>query len=210
MSSYPVTFHVDRPARYTRVQLVIRLVLFAVLGLVGLSLGAVFVLAYLALPAIAAWQRSRRDGDPALVDADVQVERALGWFAAIFAYTGLLIDAVPTRAPDPAVHLAITRSAGPDARGALWRIVTGVPSALVLALLSCIGAVVWLIAAIEILVTEQYGAWSFRFLEGLERWMLCLLAYQAGLVDAYPPFSLDANDAIDHGVDGHGAAGGAR
>jgi hypothetical protein len=42
----------------------------------------------------------------------------------------------------------------------------------------------------SILADTRAGAWTFRFLEGVERWMLRLLAYQAGLVDAYPPFAL--------------------
>src|SRR5215470_9172815 len=119
MSSYPVAFHVDRPARSTRVQLVIRLVLFAVLGLVGVSLGALFMVAYLVLPVLAASQLSQRDAAARdLGGHATRVERALQWIAAIYAYTGLLTDAVPTRAPDPAVHLAITRGPAPDARAA--------------------------------------------------------------------------------------------
>ena len=51
---YPVHYHVTKPAQFTRIQLLVRVVAFCALGLLGLSFGSVFWFAYLALPAFAA------------------------------------------------------------------------------------------------------------------------------------------------------------
>jgi hypothetical protein len=87
------------------------------------------------------------------------------------------------------VTLEIQRTALPTPSSALWRVVTGLPSALVLAILCWIGVVVWLWAALTVLFTERVGRGAFNYLVGLQRWSIRLLAYQASLVDEYPPFS---------------------
>ena len=60
-----------------------------------------------------------------------------------------------------------------------------------LALLSVVGAIVWLIAVVLVLVNERYPESLWRFLRGLARWEACLFAYLASLVDRYPPFKLE-------------------
>ncbi len=49
---------------------------------------------------------------------------------------------------------------------------------------------VWAWAALSILLWERVGPGAFDYLVGLQRWSIRLLAYQASLVDEYPPFSL--------------------
>src|SRR5688500_20298687 len=51
---YPVHYGVERATRFTRLQLLIRVVAFCALGILGISFGAVFCFAYLALPVTAA------------------------------------------------------------------------------------------------------------------------------------------------------------
>ena len=63
MSAYPVHYAIDRPERFTRVQLAARLIAFIALGVIGLSFGTVFVFAYLALPVFAA-SRLAANPDP--------------------------------------------------------------------------------------------------------------------------------------------------
>jgi len=186
MTTYPVRYGVERPQRFTRLQLLIRLVAFCALGVLGLSFGTVFVFAYLALPVFAA---SR-------IAAGQDVERVrviagLRWFAAICAWTGLVAEHLPGRSPPETVRLDVDGLTRPSASSALWRVVTGIPSALVLGLLYCIGVVVWLWAALSILLYERVGAGAFEYLVGLQRWSVRLLAYQASLVDEYPPFGFD-------------------
>lgn len=63
-----------------------------------------------------------------------------------------------------------------------------------LALVGMVGMLVWLWAALSILFTLHVGGGAFHFLEGLQRWTMRLLVYQASLVEAYPPFSFGDSD----------------
>jgi hypothetical protein len=191
MSAYPVHYHVDRPAHFTRLQLLIRLVAFCALGVLGLSFGAIFLFAYLALPVFAASRLTGRDAAAYLAEDGPRVRRALHWLAAIAAWVGLISDRLPTATPAETVELEIEPTAALEATStsATWRLLTGLPSALVLALLCWIGMFVWVWAALSILLAERVGAGAFGYLVGLQRWSIRLLAYQASLVDEYPPFS---------------------
>jgi hypothetical protein len=191
MTSYPVRYSVKRPERFTRLQLLIRVAAFVALGALGLSFGSVFAFAYLALPVYAASRLASRDDGRAYLDEDgPRVVKALHWFAALSAWAGLIAETLPGRQPEEAVCLRVENTAArPTAPSAIWRVLVGLPSALVLMLLYWIGALVWLWAALSILVTERVGRGSFDYLVGLQRWTVRLLVYQASLVDEYPPFS---------------------
>jgi hypothetical protein len=176
--------------RFTRLQLAARVIAFIALGVVGVSFGMVFLFAYLALPVFAA-SRLSSGSSSYLADDGPRVLRALRWFAAVCAWAGLIVEHLPGR--EPGEHLAVAVDEGaaaePTASGALWRVVTGIPSALVLAVLGCIGVFVWIWAALSVLLFERVGPGAHAFLAGLQRWCVRLLAYQASLVDEYPPFS---------------------
>ena len=60
-----------------------------------------------------------------------------------------------------------------------------------LALLMFVSAIVWVVAAIWILIYETYPESLFGFQRGVVRWTARLLAYLASMVESYPPFSLD-------------------
>jgi hypothetical protein len=191
MNAYPVHYSVDKPPRFTRLQLLVRVLAFVVLGMLGLSLGLLFMAAYVALPVFAAARLSSRDAASYLAEDGPRVVRWLRWFAAIFAWLGLAADALPLRSPEETVRLEVEPSGQPTASSALWRLLIGLPSALVLGLLAFVGGFVWLWAALVVLIDERVGDGAFRFLAGLQRWSVRLLAYQASLVEPYPPFSFD-------------------
>jgi Domain of unknown function (DUF4389) len=191
-TTYPVRYHVDKPAHFKRLHLLIRLLAFVVLGLLGLSLGLLFWVAYLGLAIFAAARLSDARDPAAYMEQDgPRVLRGLTWFAAVFAWLGLVTDRLPDRSPQEVVRIDIERSGSPTASSALWRLLIGLPSALVLCLLGAIGWFVWLWAALCVLVNERVGDFSFAYLTGLQRWTVRLLAYQASLVEAYPPFSFE-------------------
>lgn len=189
MTDYPVHFHAPHPEHFTRLQLLVRLVAFIALGILGLSFGSFFVFAYLALPVFAAIRLASRPPEAYLDEDGPQIVRVLHWIAAISAWIGLVADRLPAHSPDETVELEVRRTAHPTVKNAMWRVIAGIPSALVLALLGFIGGLVWLWAALTILVSERVGNGAFDFLVGLQRWSIRLLAYQASLVDEYPPFS---------------------
>lgn len=191
MTSYPVRYDVTPPERFTRLQLLIRVLAFVALGALGLSFGSLFAFAYLALPVYAASRLAYRDDARAYLDEDgPRVVEGLHWLAALCAWAGLVSEALPGRQPDEAVHLRVESTAArPTSVSAILRTLLGLPSALILMVLYWIGALVWLWAALSILFTERVGRGAFDYLVGLQRWTLRLLAYQASLVEEYPPFS---------------------
>lgn len=188
--SYPVHYQVDRPPVFSRAQLLARVVAFCALGVLGISFGAVFAFLYLALPVFAASRLSGGDADTYGSEDGPQVLRMLRWFAAIAAWAGLIAERLPRHDADEIVHLRMEAAPVRLRPGAvLARVVTGLPSAVVLALLGWLGVLVWLWGAFSVLVSERVGTTAFHYLEGLQRWSIRLLVYQAGLVEEYPPFS---------------------
>jgi hypothetical protein len=195
MMTYPVHYTVTRPARYTRLQLLVRLVASVALGILGLSLGALYLVAYLVLPAFAAARLGVRDGESYLREDGPRVLRALAWMSAIYAWFALVTDALPVRAPDEQVKITAEPMGSPTAATALWRLLLGLPSALALAFLGCLGGLVWLWSVLQVLLFEQVGEGAHAYLAGVQRWSVRLLAYQASLVDVYPPFRFDDGPA---------------
>ncbi|HET7538664.1 MAG TPA: DUF4389 domain-containing protein [Polyangiaceae bacterium] len=200
INSYPVHFDVEPVARFTRVQLLVRVVAALALGVLHFSLGTVFWLAYLLLPIYAASriatlgsaaEYSHRDGP--------RVMRALHWLAAVNAWAGLVVEALPAHGPEETVRVTLDRTpATSSALSALLRIVTGLLSALVLGILGCVGFLVWIWASLSILARESVGSGALWYLVGLQRWGLRLLVHQACLVDQYPPFSFSDGPRQTH------------
>lgn len=188
MHAYPVHYQVSRPQRFARPQLAIRVLAFAALGVLGLPFGMVLLFAYLALPAFAA-ARIANSADEYLTEDAPRVLRVLEWFAALSAWAGLITERLPMHTPDEYVHVVVEGHPHPSVRSALWRVLNGLPNALALLLAGWVGVFVWLWAALSVLISEKVGPNVFRYLEGLQRWSIRLLAYQASLVDEYPPFS---------------------
>ena len=193
-SVYPVHYRIEKPARFSRAQLLARILMVFVLGVLGISLATVFLAAYLALPAIAAARLSSR-GSQAYFDGDApRVARALRWYAAIFGWFGLVVEEPPTREVPENLRIDVAPTGHPTAASALWRIILGIPSVLVLAVLWVVAAFVWLFAAIQVLIDERVGDTAFGILAGVQRWSVRLLGYQASLTEAYPPFDFEETD----------------
>src|SRR5207249_10461076 len=113
-----------------------------------------------------------------------------GWILAVLAYVALLTDSLPGGDEHP-VRFQVDRSGSPTVGSALLRILYAIPSVIVLAILGFVGAIVWVIAVVFVLVEERYPDGLWRFQLGLVRWEARLLAYLASLVDRYPPFTLE-------------------
>ena len=196
-TTYPVHYAVERPARFTRIQLLIRILVFCVLGIIGVSFGLAFMVGFAALPVFAAARLTSRGDKPHAYVADdgPRVIAVLRWFAAVSAWAGLIAEELPRRAPEETVRVDVEANAHPTPGSALMRLITGLPSAFVLAVLGWLGVFVWLWAALSVLFTERVGVGTFNYLVGLQRWSIRLLAYQASLVDEYPPFSFEDGPA---------------
>jgi hypothetical protein len=184
--SSPVDLDVDRPPAFERAHVFLRVALLVVVGWIGHPAG----LLWLGLPAVAAIVVSQKGGQRYLDEDGPTVTRALNWILDLVAYLALLTDHLPGRGEHP-VRLQIARSGSPTVGSVLLRILSAIPSVIVLAILTFVGGVVWVFAAIGVLVAETYPESMWRFQLGLVRWEACLLAYLASVVDRYPPFALE-------------------
>ena len=184
--SSPVTIEVDRPPVFQRGHVFLRVALLVLVGWIGHPFG----LLWLGLPVAAAILVSQRDGQRYLDENGPTVTRVLNWILDLVAYIALLTDELPGERRHP-VRLQVERSGSPTMRSTLLRILYATPSVIVLAILTFVGTIVWLIAVVLVLMSERYPESLWRFLLGLVRWEAWLLAYLASLVDRYPPFTLE-------------------
>jgi hypothetical protein len=190
MMPHPAIFDVPSPARFERVQLLLRLIIMFVLGMIGVSMGWVALLLYVALPAVAAIAIQSRGADGYLAETAPALERLLRWLLSLSAYMLFLTDRFPTGG-ETLVRFEVRRQGTPTPGAALARLLLSLPEMLVVALLACVGSVVWLLTVVTVLVAETVPAPFLRFQRGLLRWQARLLAYHASLVDVAPPFELD-------------------
>jgi Domain of unknown function (DUF4389) len=184
--SFPVTFEVERPPVFQRAHVFLRAGLLVVIGWIGHPIG----LLWLGLPLVAAILVSQKGGKRYLDEDGSTVTRVLNWILDLVAYLALLTDQLPGQGEHP-VRFRVERSGSPTVGSALLRILYAIPSLIVLTILTFVGAIVWVIAVVLVLVDENYPDSLWRFLLGIVRWEACLLAYLASLVDRYPPFALE-------------------
>ena len=182
----PVTFEVERPPSFQRAHVFLRVALFVVIGWIGHPLG----LLWLGLPVVAAILVSQKGGQRYLDEDGPTVARVLEWILGLVAYLALLTDGLPSPG-EHAVRFQVDRSGTPTVGSALLRMLYAIPNLIVLAIFTFVGAIVWAIAVLGVLVEGRYPESMWRFLLGLVRWEACLLAYLASLVDRYPPFALE-------------------
>jgi Domain of unknown function (DUF4389) len=178
---------VSYPQRFDRVQVVLRVVIIWLAALIGIPF---WLILYLGFPVLAAVLISQKDGARYLTEDGLRVTGWLRAVVAVIAYLWILTDRLPGSSESP-LRFEVEPSGAPTAGSALLRILTAIPSAFVLALLMFVSAIVWVTAAIWILIAETYPESLFRFQREVVRWTARLLAYLASLVESYPPFSLD-------------------
>jgi Domain of unknown function (DUF4389) len=181
-----ISFDVERPPSFSREHVVLRIALLIVIGWMVHPLG----LLWLGLPVIAAALISQKGGRRYVDDDGPAVARALSWIVAFAAYLALLTDELPPGGGT--VRLDVERSGSPTVGSALLRILFAIPSVLALSVLTFVGTIVWMVAAVFVLVDGRYPEGMWQFLRGVVRWEARTLAYLASLVERYPPFTLEA------------------
>ena len=77
---------------------------------------------------------------------------------------------------------------------ALSRLLTSIPSGIVLCFLWFVSGILWLFAAVAVLLGAAMPGSILAFQRGVLRWQARLVAYHASLVEEYPPFSFDTED----------------
>jgi hypothetical protein len=188
MADYPVVFDVQRPEKFERPQMALRIIIGVIIYFILSWVGGII---YLIFPAVAAVLASQKGGEKYLEEDGERVAGWIRWIVAIYAYLLVLVDRFPSEKPEELVRFEVRTSGTPTVGSALLRLIYSIPSALVLGLLSIVGFVVLLIAIISVLISESYPDGLYDFQRGILRWEARLLGYHASLVGEYPPFALD-------------------
>ena len=188
--SNPVQIEIASPRRFDRLQLAIRIVLAIVLGWVGVTFGAIGALVYLMLPVVAAIAITSVGGGSYVADRGPQLWRVLEWLLRCQAYMMLLIDRLPLT-DESGVSIHIAYSGQPTIGSAMSRLVTSLPLVIVAFVLAIPSGLLWLVAAVCLVLGLDMPRWILAFQLGVLRWQAQLLAYQASLVEPYPQWSFD-------------------
>ena len=196
MTTHPVHFRVHSSPGMARIHVLIRLLLLMALGALGWS--GLYFLAYLAVPAMVALLISQKGGPGYLTEDAPRITRALTWMAHAYAYLWLLTDSFPSSAATSVVELQIEPGPAPTMRLALLRVVYSIPALLLLALLSCVASVLWMVGAILVLVRGCLPHVIADFLELTLRYQFRLMAWHLSLVDRYPSLG----EGVEHAVPG--------
>ena len=183
-AGYPVTFGVARPQKFERPQVFIRIIAYFILALV-------LDVAYLGLPIVAAIWTSQKGSQKFLEEDGPKIKGWLRWIMALQAYVYMLTDRFPSDTAHDQVQFDVQVGGSPTVGSALLRLIYSIPSAIVLGVLNWVAAIIWIIAAVQILISETYSEGLYDFQCGVVRWQARLLAYHASLVDPYPPFAFD-------------------
>jgi hypothetical protein len=183
MSDHPVQLDFTIPTRTARLHVVTRLVLLAALGVAGTS--AMTWALYLGIPAVVALVISQRGGERYVAESSAPVVKVLRWFASGYGYLWMLTDVLPTTQGGP-VELHVTPEGHPTMGSALSRLITSLPALVVLAVLSVVATLCWIVAAVVVLVRQRMPAGIARFIAVVLRFQFRLLAYHLSIVDRYP------------------------
>lgn len=183
MADYPVTFEVTQPPKFERPQVFIRIVAYFLLSIV-------MGLAYWGLPIVAAIWSSQKGSQRFLEEDGPKITGWLRWMTALSAYVYMLTDRFPSD-EDTSVRYDVQPTGSPSVGSALLRLITSIPSLIVFSILNWVAGIIWLIAAVMVLIQESYPQGLYDFQCGVVRWQARLVAYHASLVDEYPPFAFD-------------------
>jgi hypothetical protein len=198
MSNYPVQIDVTPPPHFDRVQLLLRVGIAVMLGWFGLTVGWLVCLLFGALPLISAIGISAKR-NAFLADVAPAVWEGLDWLLRLSAYMLLLVDRFPAEI-DPSVVIEIRYTGQPTVGSAIARLVTSIPSGVVLMVLWFVSSVLWVVAALAVLGGLAMPRSILAYQRGVLRWQARLVAYHASFIAEYPPWSFDtetpAHDAL--------------
>jgi hypothetical protein len=184
VTDYPVTFDATRPEKFERPQIFLRILLWILLSwIVGL--------AFFVLPIAAAIYISQKGSEKFLEEDGPKMTGWLRWIMGFYAYLAIVTDRFPSEKAEELVKFEVRTSGTPTVGSALLRLIYSIPSAFVLGLLGIVSEILWIIAAVMVLVQENYPDGIYNFQRGIVRWEARLLGYHASLVEQYPPFALD-------------------
>jgi uncharacterized protein involved in cysteine biosynthesis len=183
-ASYAVTFDAVRPQKFERPQVFLRIIVYFIFSLINGAL-------YLGLPILAAIWISQKGPEKFLEEDGPRIKGWLRWLSAVMAYVFMLTDRFPSGTGEEDVQFDVRFTGQPTVGSALLRLIYSIPSAIVASALAYVSAVIWVIAAVMVLLNETCSAGLYDFQRGVVRWQARLLGYHSSLVQEYPPFAFD-------------------
>lgn len=192
-AAYPLILTIREDTQFQRAQLVIRLVLMAAVGALFKSVGGVFMVLYFGLPTVAAVLIANRGGPRYLLQDGPRLKRALEWLLSVGAYLMWISDRLPLDSGQRSVRVMLHQSRPPTVGGAVQRLLSSIPLAVILLLLGVAASLTWFVAALLVLATTRYPKALQSFQVGVLAFSARFIAYHLSLVDTYPPFSLQTN-----------------
>src|SRR5262245_45276297 len=193
MTEYPVHVEITSPAKFERLQLLLRVALAIALGWLGITAGWLVWLLYLALPLIAAITISSVGGERYANQVAPRIWRVLAWLLQLSAFMVLLVDRFPT-GDDRDAKFEVRLTGKPTAGSSLARLITSIPSGMVLMALWFVSGVLWFVAGLIVLFGGTMPSSILAFQRGVVRWQARLVAYHASLIEEYPPFAFETGD----------------
>lgn len=187
METQKISFDVQAPEHWDRIQLLLRVAVVVALGLLHTSIAWIFFAFYVGLPIAAAIAIQRYGASDYPTRAGRTVLRVLSYWNAFFAYLLFVTDRFPATAQDLArVRLDVDAAGTTTFDQALFRLLTSVPAFVVIALLGWVAVPVSLLAGVSVLLTEKVPSFASRFLRFYVDLQARSLAYHASLVDQHP------------------------
>lgn len=186
-----VHFDVTRPVTYDKIQILVRILGMMLLGVIGTTLGWVAGVAYIGLPVLAAVMISTSGAARYHEGFAPKLVTAFRWLLGVHAYFALLTDRFPLDSRSLSVRYEVEPSGAPTVGAALMHLVTSIPAALVMWILGCLSAIVWLIAAVAVLFNNTYPQSMFDFQRAVLRMYARFLAHHASLVPGAAPVAYD-------------------
>ena len=187
-AAYPVRIEVQTPAKFERVQLLVRLLVLIAFGMIHESGLGLFGLVYFLLPVVAAVLITQRGGEGYLDRDAPWLVSALEWVVGFYAYMLFVTDRFPLDKRERALQLHVAVDGHPSVGSALARLLASLPQLVVLFFVGLVSAVVSVIAAVGILLFETYPEALRTFQQEVVSWLARLFAYHGSLVQKYPPF----------------------
>src|SRR4030042_782721 len=166
-TAYPVTFDVSRPEKFERPHVFVRILVVAILCILAGAIGWILGLVYLVFPVLAAIFVSQKGPEKYLEEDGPRMAGWLRWVLALYAYLGILTDRFPTEKPEEIVRFEVRTGGSPTVGSALLRLIYSIPSAFVLGILGIVSGIVLLIAAVMVLIQENYPEGLYDFQRGV-------------------------------------------
>jgi hypothetical protein len=182
-----VSFEVQPPARYSRVQVLLRSAIVLLLALLQARLAWAFATLFVLLPIVAALSIQKHGGVGYESGGRDGMQRALHWWSAFVAFLFFVSDRFPVAREDLAdVRLEVGPSEPVPVTQALLRLVTSLPEFVVVLACGWAAGTLAVIAALCVLVAERVPEPLRRFLTFYVSLQARFLAYHAALVSAHP------------------------